>query len=134
MRITFSDIPMEPHKTYTFASSLLVGDIKFCLERDGIPYVCYGQKHFDDVLPRDMQIPVVLSMPVPGATRICRTPAVFITNLNPGEFSRRIEQIARREDDELERLREIRAEQMLKTYRESYSDLTGIPVSTMNDK
>lgn len=133
MRVSFSDIPVQQQKTYTFVSSILVSEIKFCLERDCIPYVCYGRRHFDEVLPPDMEIPEVLTLPIPGATRICRTPAVFVTNLNTDEFTRRIEQIARREDDELEHLREIRAGQMLKTYWESYSDLTGIPVSTMSD-
>lgn len=128
MRITFSNIPLEPNKTYTFASSLLVGDIKFCLERDGIPYEYYGRNSFAEVLPQGTQIPVVLSMPLPGATRICKTPAVFVTNLNTDEFCKRIEQIARREDDELERIREIRTEQIRKSYQENYSDLTGILV------
>ena len=76
-----------------------------------------------------MQIPAVLSMPLPGTTRICDRPAVFVTNLNTDEFYKRIEQIARREDDELEQLRKATTEQIRKTYQESYSDLTGVPVA-----
>lgn len=129
MRITFSNIPTEPNKTYTFASNLLVGDIKFCLDRDNVTYEYYGRKDFDKVLPKNIQIPVVLSMPLPGAARICEKPAVFITNLNTTEFLNRIEQIARREDDELEQIRKATNERIRKSYQESYSDLTGVPVS-----
>ena len=130
MRITFADVRHEPNKTFVFVSNLIIRDLKFCLDREHIEYEIYGKKDFEHVLPADISIPEIKAMPVLGATRICKNPAVIISHLNADQFYAKLEQIALRNDDELQaRIRAMDA-QALQSYEENYKHLDGqIPVS-----
>lgn len=130
MKITFSDITREPEMTYVFVSPLIVKDLRFCLDRENIPYQIFGKKDFDKVLPADVIIPDVKTMPIPGADRICKNPAVVISHLNANQFYNKLEQIALKSDDDLQAREKAMSEQALKSYETNYKHFDGqIPVS-----
>lgn len=128
MRITFADISRDSHKTYVFVSNLILKDLKFCLDRDSIRYEVYGKKDFGHVLPTGYPIPEVKSMP--GTARICRNPAVIISNLNAEQFESKLTQVALRLDDDLQEQHARQNQQALQNYKESYAWLDGqVPVA-----
>ena len=130
MKITFSNITREPGMTYVFVSPLIVKDLRFCLDRENIPYQIFGKKDFDKVLPAGTVIPEVKAIPVLGADRICKNPAVVISHLNADQFYAKLEQIALKNDDDLQAHTKAINAQALESYETNYKHFNGqIPVA-----
>lgn len=102
MSIHFDDVRREPEKTYFFLHCVNAREMLNCLDADGIEYEYYASKDFDRVLPADMEIPPVLTNPIPelglNAVAPYRMLRVIISNLNTDDLMQKLIRIMRGPD------------------------------------
>lgn len=102
MSIHFDDVRREPEKTYFFLHCVNTRELRECLDADGIEYEYYTSKEFDKVLPAGMEIPPVLTNPIPelGLTAVApyRMLRVIVSNLNTEDLMQKLIRIKRGPD------------------------------------
>lgn len=102
MSVHFDDVRREPEKTYFFLHFGSCGELRRCLDADGIEYECYGSKDFDEVLPAGMEVPPVLRNPIPelGLTALApyRSLRVIVSNLNTDDLMQKLIRVMRGPD------------------------------------
>lgn len=123
MNPNYPTLRTVPETTYFFLSAMCTPDFRWVLDNiyHTTDYQKYGQKQFPEVLPPDVKIPIVQSIPTSTVNRPAKYSCVIISHYHTEDLRKILNYVCDHEFDELkeyhEHLNEIATQDYLQNYK-----------------
>lgn len=121
MNPNYPKLRTVPETTYFFLSSASISDFTWILEHiyQTTDFKKYSHSQIKDVLPSNIKIPVVKSVPTPGADRIAKRICMIVSHYHPDDLNNILCHIFYQTYDELTQMHKKRNDQSKINYSEN---------------